>query len=181
MSGILRRPSSAVALLALLTLLAVGVVAGLKPLSGAAAVPSGESVGKVTLTGLPGSPAVTTTIRSFSMSGTNPTKYAPGVPTVNLDTLPNAPLLLRALATGIHLPDVKVVLYRPGTTTRMEQWTFAEAQLTTLQTIQSGPPGRAPRIQLGWSFRRITQATYATDGTTVSSSYCYDLALQASC
>jgi hypothetical protein len=100
---------------------------------------------------------------------------------VNLDTLPNAPLLLRALATGIHLPDIKVVLYRPGTTTRMEQWTFTEAVLTALQNSQVGPPGHAPRIQLGWGFRRIIQTTYAADGTTVASSYCFDLALQASC
>jgi hypothetical protein len=50
--------------------------------------------------------------------------------------------VLKALSTGQHWQSVTVVLYRPGTTTRFDQWTFLDVQLREVRANQSGPHDR---------------------------------------
>lgn len=186
MSESVRRPAVPLALLALIAAL---LVLTLRPTSDAspatAAVPSSEIVGRLTIPGLPGVPSSftwNTTIRSFSVGASNSGGgLTTGVPVAGIDSSSYTPMLLRAVATGIHLPTATVVLYYPDTRNRMEQWTFAEVQLTDLKDSQNGPPSRAPRLTLSWTFNRITYATYDMNGSTLRSKYCYDTSTHATC
>jgi len=188
MSATLRRPAL---LVALLSILAVVLWSGVDRSSGAATVPDSQAVGKVTVTGLAGGTTLSTTIRSFAMDGIAPSglpgggggsgQFKPGAPVIGLDSGDTAPLLLRAIATGSHLPSVTVVLYRPGTQTRLEQWTFTEVVLKELAHRQDGPPSRFPRLSLSWTWNLVTWRTYAPNGTTILASYCYDAEVVATC
>ena len=186
MSESLRRPALPILLLALIAAL---LVLTIRPTSdaapAAAAVPSEEIVGRLTIPGLPGVPSNftwNTTIRSFSTSASNSGGgLTTGVPLAGIDSSSYTPMLFRAVATGIHLPSANVVLYYPGTRTRMEQWTFTEVQLKELKDSQNGPPSRTPRLTLSWSFTRITYATYDTNGSTLRSSYCFNTSTNLTC
>jgi len=183
MSSRLRSSSIPLVVVPIVFLLVAVLMAGQRGPSNAAAVPAGEAVGKVTFTGLTGGVTLGTTIRSFSYSGSTPSggKYVPGSFQLNLDTGGRTPLLLRAVTTGIHLPTTTVVLYRPGTTTRTEQWTLSDVMVSSHQNSQFGPPSKAPRLVLALTFRKITWATYAADGTTVVESYCWDTVTITNC
>lgn len=192
MSDSLRRAALPVVLLSLLAALLLwsgrlsSEAAPAAPAATAAAtVPPAEIVGRLTIPGLPGVPSNftwNTTIRSFSVSASNTGGgITVGVPVAGIDSSSYTPMLLRAAATGIHLPSANVVLYYPETRTRMEQWTFTEVQLTEVKDSQSGPPSRTPRLTLSWDFTRITYATYDTNGSTLRSTYCYDTSTHGTC
>jgi hypothetical protein len=118
----------------------------------AAAVPAAEAVCKVTFQ-YGSNSFETVTMRSFAWSGSSTGSsgsgggsrggvFAAGNPTINTDTGAFSPAVLKALYTGQHWQSVTVVLYRPGTTTRFDQWTFLDVQLREVRANQSGPHDR---------------------------------------
>lgn len=190
----LRRPQVALILLALLATLAVW---GARSTSGAspaatAAVPVSEAVGSVKLSGLPGETTLTTTIRSFSIAGSNSGSlssgggtgtgaFTPGIPSVGLDSALLAPQVLRATAFGVHLPSVVVSLYRPDSTVVMERWTFTEVMMKEFRDSQTGPKSRAPRLTLSWTYRKVRYDTMQANGTSVYAGFCYDATTHGTC
>jgi hypothetical protein len=186
MSLVTRRPA---ALLVVIALLLTALLAGNRLASEASPapaplVPADQAVGKITITGLPGSITFSTTIRGFSTSGSasgdatggggGAGAFTPGFPIASLDTATTAPVLHRAVATGVHLPTVTVVLYRPDSTIRLEQWKYDDVILSNLQYSQSGPPDRVPRLSLGWKYVKLEYSTYAANGTTLAQKTCWN-------
>jgi hypothetical protein len=155
-----------------------------------AAVPAAQAVGKVTFQY--GSNSVeTVTIRSFAWSGSSTGSagsgggsgggvFTGGNPTLNMDTSSFSPAVAKALSTGAHWPSVTVVLYRPGTTTRFDQWKFIEVQLREVRATQSGPPSRFPREQVTWTWGRVRRDVYAANGTSILGTYCWTIATLSS-
>ena len=95
------------------------------------AIPAGSVVGRVTYTDISGTTDLVTTIRSFEMTqelleGEFSSTF--GAPVVVHDVLPQSPLIMSGLARGLHYSLFSVVLFYPGTTTRFQQWNFAEVQ-----------------------------------------------------
>lgn len=187
MSLVARRPATTLVVLALLAtaLLAGNRLASEASPAPAAVVPVDQAVGKITITGLPGAITFSTTIRGFSTSGSasgdsggggggGAGVFTPGFPVAGLDTASTSPVLHRAVATGVHLPTVTVVLYRPDSTVRLEQWKYDDVLLSNLQYAQTGPPNRVPRLSLSWKYVKLEYSTYAANGTTLAQKTCWN-------
>jgi len=183
----LRRTALPVALLGLLAALLLwnGRLSSEAAPAAPAAVPASQAVGKVTFQFSSG-PNQTTTVRSFAWSGTSTGTagsgsgsgsgvFSAGNPSVNLDTAAFSPALVKALSVGAHLPSVTVVLYRPGTTTRFDQWKFIEVQMREISQTQA-TPGRLPREQVTWTWGRVRRDVYAANGTSILGTYCWTIA-----
>lgn len=193
MSVPLRRlltPAALLALLAAFLLYADRSPSGANP--AAAAVPSAQAVGTVTFQHSTLQAAVTMTIRSFSWSGSNTGSSGSGGgggsgaftasnPSLGLDVSSFSPTLYKAVATGQHWPMVTVVLYRAGTTTRQEQWTFSETTIKEVRTTQPGPPSRSPREDVVITFRQLRRQTFAANGTTKTGDYCFNVVTVSAC
>ena len=156
----------------------------------AAAVPAAQAVGKVTFQ-YGSSSSETLTMRSFAWSGSSTGSsgsgggsgggvFTAGNPSVNLDTGSFSPVVAKALSTGQHWPSVTVVLYRPGTTTRFDQWKFIDVQLREVRATQSGPPSQFPREQVTWTWGRVRRDVFAANGTTVLNTYCWTISTNSS-
>jgi len=156
----------------------------------AAAVPAAQAVGKVTFQ-YESNSSQTLTMRSFAWSGSSTGSsgsgggsgagvFTAGNPTVNLDTGSFSPVVAKALSTGQHWPSVTVVLYRPGTTIRFDQWKFMDVQLREVRATQSGPPSQFPREQVTWTWGRVRRDLYAANGTTVLGTYCWNISTLSS-
>lgn len=187
MSESLRRPALPIVLLSLLAALLFWsgrLSSEAAPAAAPAAVPAAQAVGKVTFQYSSG--PQTATVRSFAWSGsstgstgsgggTGGGSFTAGNPTVNLDTASISPAILKALSTGAHLPSVTVVLYRPGTTTRFDQWKFLDVQFREVRQTQSGPPSQFPREQVTWTWGRVRRDVYAANGSTILGTYCWTI------
>lgn len=148
--------------------------------SAQAAVPAGEAVGRVIFQTAP-STTRSVTIRSFHWNGhSGGSAFTAGDPTINLDVSSFSPSIAKALSVGTHWPSITVELYRPGTTTRFEQWKFSEVQISDLQASQSGPPSRLPREEVTWIWNRLRRDVYGTNGTTIAGTWCWDDQLKTS-
>jgi type VI protein secretion system component Hcp len=154
-----------------------------------ASVPAAQAVGKV-IFDFSSTPDQTTTVRSFAWSGSSTASsgsgggssgggFTGGNPTVNLDTGPASAALLKALSTGAHLPTVTVVLYRPGTTTRLDQWKFLDVLFREVRQTQSSP-GQSPREQVTWTWGRVRRDVYAANGTTIVGTFCWSISTVSS-
>jgi hypothetical protein len=191
MSAALRRPVLPIVLLSLVAALflwsdRLSSEAAPAP----AAVPAAQAVGKVTFQNTPTTSA-TVTIRSFAWAGSSTASAGSGGggvggtftgsnPTVDIDTLAFSTAMLKALSTGQHWPSVTVVLYRPGTTTRFDQWKFHEVLLREVRATQSGPPSRFPREQVTWTWDHVRRDVYAANGTSIQGTYCWDISTLSS-
>jgi hypothetical protein len=170
--------------LPLAAVLAVAIYGLFVAVPAESAIPAGSVVGRVTYADISGTTDLVTTIRSFEMSqellaGEFTSTF--GVPKVVHDVLPQAPLIMSGLARGLHYPTVFVVLFHPGTTTRFQQWNFAEVQFTVDSQTQFGPASATPWQTVSWSYRKVRQTTYGSNGTTQISTYCFDVEIRASC
>lgn len=92
-----------------------------------------------------------------------------------------SPFVMRNLIMGRHLVTVTVVLYQPGTVTPEFQWVFSEAILSHAGEVQQGPASASPVETVTWSFRKVAETSFATDGTTVAQTYCWDTAVVKQC
>jgi type VI protein secretion system component Hcp len=194
MSESLRRATLPIALLSVVAALLLWsgrLSSEAAPAAAPAAVPAAQAVGKVTFQYSAGPDAAT--IRSFTWScsstgstgsggGSGSGQFTGANPTINIDTGSISASLAKALSQGAHLPSVTVVLYRPGTTTRLDQWKFIEVQLKEIRAGQSGPPSQFPREQVTWTWNRVRRDVYAANGTTIQGTYCWNTStLSATC
>ena len=149
------------------------------------AIPASALVGRVTYVDISDTSDLTTSIRSFQLKVEMPSelqgKPVFGVPRVVQEVTSRSPWIMEAIATGIELPTITVTLYHPGTTTRFQQYTFTDTHLTLDQQTQNGPASATPQQVVTWSFDTIRQSTYATNGTTLVSTFCFDLTLVTTC
>lgn len=180
-------------LLLLVPLLLLVLLAVWATRSGSEAAPpqvragSTSQAGKISFDSFPGGVTATLPLRSFSVGGSSGAtaggggsgKFTADNPTAVLDASAVDPLLLRAVATGIHLSKVSVTLYRPGTTDRLQVWDFADVSVGDLHTTQSGS-AKPPRVSLGLRYARVTLTTYDARGAVVRS-LCFDLAGNTIC
>jgi type VI protein secretion system component Hcp len=174
-------PRTVVVMLCAVALAALGVVGRAEPVGGA--VPSGTQVGTVTYTHLVGTTDVTQSIRSFSwraVAADPQTRTVVDDPSVVQGADATAPLFVRTVMGGTHVPSVVVDLFQPGTSKRATEWTFTDA-LLSLVTDSKTSPANAPTQTVSWSFRTMTETTYKADGSTVSRTYCFDIAQYAGC
>jgi len=154
-----------------------------------ASVPAAQAVGKVTFD-YSSTPDQTTTVRSFAWAGSSTAStgsgggggggaFTGGNPTVNLDTGSVSAPLLKSMATGAHLPSVTVVLYRPGTTTRLDQWKFVDVLVREVRQTQSAP-AQTPREQVTWTWGRVRRDVYAANGTSIIGTFCWTISTVSS-
>lgn len=181
MESAVHRRSRVIPLVAVLTVAIYGLFVAVPAES---AIPAGSVVGRVTYTDISGTTDLVTTIRSFEMSqelleGEFSTTF--GAPVVVHDVVPQSPLIMSALARGLHHNLFSVVLFHPGTTTRFQQWNFAEVQFRLDVHTQAGPASATPWQTVSWSYRKVRQTTYGSNGTTQVSTFCYDVELRVSC
>ena len=145
--------------------------------------------GKVVLDSLPGAVKASLPVRTFAAGGVNTStfagggagtgKFVPDDPALVVDATDVDPLLLRAVATGVHLQKVTVTLFRPGTHDKEQVWEFADTILSEMRTAQSGS-ARAPRVSLGLRYTRVTLTTYDADGG-VARTFCFALNTSTAC
>ncbi|HWJ67379.1 MAG TPA: type VI secretion system tube protein Hcp [Nocardioides sp.] len=146
----------------------------------AAAIPTSQRAGTLRLSGI--STAVLP-IRSFSITASKASaasKATFGDAKVATSATGVSPAILRAVATGTHLPKVTVVLYHPGTTTRFQQWELADATFSLSSTAKSGNGGETNQ-SLAITYSRFTQRVYAANGTTQVGQVCFDVAANVAC
>lgn len=151
----------------------------------ATTAPRPTSIGKLTIAGT----TVVTPVLAFTNGGSTPPaatgggagsgKFSASPADLAFATGSQAPLLLRALATGTHLQTATVVLYAAGTTRRAEQWTFSDATVSSLQE-SDGAIGKPAKVALALNFGKVTWTTYNSAGAMVST-YCFDMATNAAC
>jgi len=155
----------------------------------ATTAPRPTSIGKLTLATIAGTTLVTPVL-AFSNGGSTPPpatggggagsgKFSASAADLAFATGSQAPLLLRALATGTHLQTATVVLYAAGTTRRAEQWTFSDATVSSLQE-SDGAIGKPAKLALALTYGKVTWTTYNSAGAMVST-YCFDMATNAAC
>jgi hypothetical protein len=181
MESAVHRRSRVLPLAAVLTVAIYGLFVAVPAES---AIPAGSVVGRVTYVDISGTTDLTTTIRSFRMSqelldGEFTSTF--GVPVVVHDVLPQSPLIMSGLSRGFHYNLFTVVLFHPGTTTRFQQWNFAEVQFTLDDHTQSGPASASPWQTVSWNYRKVRQTTYGSNGTTQVSTFCFDVQIRAAC
>jgi type VI protein secretion system component Hcp len=148
------------------------------------AIPAGSVVGKITYADISGTTDLTTNIRSFTLTAqveSGASRVSFELPKVVHEAISGSPDLLAATSQGRHLPTVSVTLYRPQTTTRFQGWTFTDAIIVLDKQTQNGPSAATPSETVSWSFRKVRQSTYQSDGTTVVKTFCFDLVLNAAC
>jgi hypothetical protein len=152
-------------------------------------VPAGQRVGTLTFSGFS---TQTVHLRSFSFEakatpcdfgggGGCAGKATLGRPVVTLDTSATSPQELATLLAGEHMQKLTVVLYKPYTSQRSQEFVFQDALFTLLQTETNGPNSAEPRETLSWDYRRITQRVYNPGTNTVLNETCWDIAQNAKC
>jgi type VI secretion system secreted protein Hcp len=156
------------------------------------AIPAGSVVGRVTYTDINGSTDLTATIRTFTMSasatvsgggggGGGTGKATFSTPRVVQEVVSGSPWIMSALASGKHLPTVVVTLYRANSSKRSQTWVYTSAFITLDDQTQKGPATKTPSETVGWSFDSVRQTTYKSDGTTISTTSCFDVAQNKAC
>jgi len=164
--------------------LLVVVAWSLRPEPADSVIATSQRVGTLRLTGISTS---VLPIRSFALEATAVSGGggggAPtfGKPVVGIDAAGVSPAILRALATGAHLPKLTVVLYREGTSTRFQEWEFTDTSFTLSRSSTSGPNSAAVRESLSWGYRRVTERVYGADGETVVNEFCFDTVSLVTC
>ena len=138
---------------------------------------------------LPGGVKESLPLRSFSAGGTNTStpigggagagKFVADDPAAVVEATDVDPLLLRAVATGVHLQKVTVTLFRPDTRDRQQVWEFADVTMSEARTVQSGS-AKPPRVSLGVRYTRVTVTTYDAGGA-VARTFCFALDTNAAC
>ena len=103
------------------------------------------------------------------------------MPRVVQDVVADSPSILAGLVSSKLYPAITVTLDRPSSTTRFQQWTFAGAQLTLDDQTQKGPASATPQETVSWAYERVRQTTYKSDGSTVLTTYCFDVAANSDC
>ena len=169
----------------LLAALAAAVVLGLTLAHPAgSAIPASSVVGRITYADISGTTDLTTNIRSFVFTaqfedGTGRVSFE--LPRVVHEAISGSPDIMAATSQGRHLPTVSVTLYHPQTTKRFQAWTFTDALIVLDKQTQNGPAAATPSETVSWSFRKVRQSTYQSDGTTVARTFCFDLVMNAAC
>jgi type VI protein secretion system component Hcp len=144
--------------------------------------------GKVTYKGLTGSGSTaTSTLRTFSWRAeqvTSTTGGGAGTGKVSFDhpQLVQAvsvlsPALMNVVARGVHLPTVTVVLNRPTTNRPTQKWEFTDVQLTLTSQTKTLSSGLET---VAFSFGKVTQSIFATDGTVAATS-CFNATTNVAC
>ncbi|WP_109507613.1 type VI secretion system tube protein Hcp [Nocardioides speluncae] len=147
---------------------------------GAAAIPASQRAGSLRLSGFS---TVILPIRSFSIGAHVPAGGAKATfaeAQVALDAHAVSPAILRTTATGAHVPKLTVVLYHAGTTTRFQQWELEEVTFASTNTAKSGNAGDTHE-QLAIRYAKITESIYASNGTTLQSKFCFNIAASQTC
>jgi hypothetical protein len=156
---------------------------------GPAAVPNSERVGTLTFSGFS---TETVDVRSFAFGaqatpcdpqGTGGCAGRPNLsePQVTLDSGPTSPDQLATLVAGEHMQRLTVVLYKPFTTKRSQEYVFDDTSFTQLSTTAGAPNTDEPLESLGWSFRKVTHRVYTPGTNTVLSETCWDVAQNRQC
>lgn len=187
----LRRPSRAAvltlcALLALSAWLLRPTPAGSADAPGApgaantAAIPASQRAGSLRLSGFS---TLILPIRSFSIgvhvpAGAGKATFADAQ--VALDAHAVSPAVLRTVATGVHVPKLTVVLYHAGTTTRFQQWELEDVTFASTSTSKSGNAGDTHE-QLAIRYAKLIESIYASNGTTLQSKFCFNIAANQAC
>ena len=185
-------------LIATIAVVAVAMVALLSwtaTRSGSEAAPAparanAAQAGKLVLDSLPGGVKASLAVRSFDAGGVNTGatsggggsgsgKFVPDDVALVLDAADVDPLLLRAVATGVHLQKATVTVFRAGTSAKQQVWDFADVTLSELRTSQAGS-AKPPRVSLGLRYARVTLTTYDASGA-VAQSFCFSVTTSAGC
>ena len=103
-----------------------------------------------------------------------------GDPTFAQGVGAKSPLLTLQLATGKHFTSVTVVLFRNGTTTRAQQFVLTGASLTGITQARSSASAK-PVATVSVDFGKVTETTYAANGTTEVARSCFNLATSTAC
>lgn len=145
--------------------------------------------GKVVIDSLQGGVKATLPLRSFRVGGTNTStstgggggagKFVPDDPALVLDASAVDPLLLRAVATGIHIQKVTVTLFRPGTNDRQQVWELSDVTISEARTAQTGS-AKQPQVSLGLRYAKVAQTTYDSGGAMVQT-FCFNVSTVGSC
>ena len=182
------------ALVAIAVTAMVALLAWTATRSGSEAAPAparanAAQAGKLVLASLPGDVKASLAIRSFDAGGTNAGtttgggggsgKFVPDDVALVLDAAEVDPLLLRAVATGVHLQKATVTVFRAGTNDRQQVWDFADVTLSEMRTAQTGS-AKPPRVSLGLRYATVTLTTYDASGAAVRS-FCFSVATGAGC
>jgi hypothetical protein len=160
-----------------------------RPDRAASVVPAGQRIGTLTFSDIS---TAAVPLRSFSFEAkATPCDFSGGGgcasraefgnPVVTLDTSALSPAELATLASGQHLPKLTVELYRPLTTTKVQDFIFENATFTQLKTSTTGPATAWPGETLGWAYTRVTTHVYDTATGAVVSETCWDLAQSRRC
>lgn len=148
------------------------------------AIPAGSVVGRITYNDVVGTTDLSTNLRSFAITAEVPqgdTRVSFELPKAVHEAVSGSPDLMNAISLGRTLTSISVTLYHASTTTRFQAWTFTNAVIVLDRQSQSGPASATPLETVSWMFRKVRQSTYATDGTTVVKTFCFDLQLNAAC
>ncbi len=88
-------------------------------------------------------------------------------------------LLLRAVATGVHLQRATVTVFRPGTTKRQQVWELADVTVGEMSTSQSGS-AKPPRVIVALRYAQVRLTSYDASGAAAAS-VCLSVATASSC
>jgi len=100
---------------------------------------------------------------------------------VTLASGPTAPELFQTLVTGKHLQRATLVLFKPNSTKRAQEYVFQDVVLSSWQTSAGVPNNKDPMDSLSLTFRRVNHRVYNPGTDTVLGQTCWDVAQNAGC
>ena len=155
------------------------------------AIPDAERIGTVTYDDLGDAQKTRLPISSFdwqidqpkpaSGGGGGGGKATLGDPKVIQEISAASPLIMKNIITGRHIKTITVVLFRNGTTTPAERWVFNSVMLLQDHPSLNGKSTTSSEESVTFMFDTVSETSFATDGTTVVQSYCWNPALGQQC